>query len=263
MNYKNVLCASDKHSGHLVGLTPPKYQINDHQAIIWNWYEKKIKEIQTEQPIDWYFDLGDNIDGKGEKSGGTELLTPDINKQIKIACECIDIIQAKKIVMVYGTPYHVGVEMDHEYQIAKEVGAIKIGGHEWVNVNGKIFDLKHFIGNSTVPYSKHTAAAKEALFNDLWSLEGGAPQSDIIIRGHIHKFGYGGDHHKLYLTMPALQSYGSKYGVRKCSGIVNIGIVQFKVYDDGHYDFIWHMFGDIKLIAPKVITENYYDDDEK
>lgn len=250
---KKILAISDLHCGHKTGLTHPDWHIEKQsplkkiQSELWDTYRTMIKPYVG---CDCLLILGDCIDGKGGKSGGTELLTTDRYEQCQMAEKAIAEINAKHIVMVYGTPYHTGDEEDFEGSIARHVGA-KIGGHEWVDIDGVIFDLKHKIGGSTIPHGRHTAIAKEALWNMLWSEKDVSPKSDIILRGHVHYHAgaFGSDW--MGMTMPALHGLGSKYGIRQCSGTVDFGIVGFQT-DKGK--FTWQK--DIRIIksqASKII----------
>ena len=111
---KRVLVFSDPHCGHETGLTHPSYQYSfirepidslerrhnkfrDIQEQVWNWYEQTVESVK---PIDILFNLGDNIDGRGEASGSTELIVADQNKQCNMAVRAIEIIEADKIFFV-------------------------------------------------------------------------------------------------------------------------------------------------------------------
>jgi predicted phosphodiesterase len=235
---KRVLVISDLHCGHRAGLTPPSWQYKENdldyerskfgeiQKSIWDFYSSEIEKLQ---PIDSLFVMGDCIDGKGEKSGGTELIEVDRLKQTDIATECINFVKAKHIVIIRGTPYHVGKEEDFENVIAKNVNATKIGDHEWIDINGLVFDLKHFVSSSVIPHGRHTAISRDKLWNLLWAERNGQPKSDILIRGHVHYFGYSGNSRSLNINMPALQGWGSKFGTKIPSGIVDIGLLYFDI----------------------------------
>lgn len=247
MGTKRVLACGDSHCGHRVGLTPPKYQSaipgDEYYKIqieLWDYFKAEVEKLM---PIDILIINGDTIDGKGTRSGATELITADVNKQKDIAVECFEWINAKHVVMTYGTPYHTGVTVDNEREIADRLGA-DISDHQWIDVNGTIFDIKHFIGNTTVPYGKGTQVSKDRFQNYIWNEHEEQPKADIILRSHIHNFIYIGDGTWLGITLPALQGQGSKYGARKCSGHVDFGFAYFDCHDDGGYDWSWR-----KLIA--------------
>ena len=147
---KTVVIVSDFHCGHVVGLTPPSYQsssgslekFGEMQRAVWAHYAETLKVLQ---PIHLLIVNGDCIDGKGEKSGGTELIEQDRTEQAQMAVECIEQTNAKNIIMTFGTPFHTGTLEDFERSIADAVKC-KIGSHEWIDVNGVMFDVKHKIG---------------------------------------------------------------------------------------------------------------------
>lgn len=260
MTKKTVLVISDLHCGHRIGLTPPDYMYPDKtknkiasyfgklQREIWEWFTSEVKSLGK---IDVLIVNGDCIDGKGKRSGGTELITTDLFLQAEMATQVIQSIKAKKIFMTYGTPYHVGDSEDMEDIIAREVGA-DIKGQQFIEVNGNIFDVKHKTGGSSVPHSRATAVSREALWNEIWSMsDNSQPRADVVIRSHVHYYNQSGNHKKIGMTTPALQGFGSKYGERQCSGVVDIGFVVFEVKGKNDYTFKPHIFTS-KLLKSKV-----------
>jgi hypothetical protein len=244
---KRVLFLTDLHSGHLFSLTPPDYWtplVNNPkddllrrrnkcalvQRQMWSWFSKEIKK---NGPFDVLLVGGDCVDGPGYKSGGTELISSDLNVQAEIATEVIKFVNAKKIVMVYGTPYHVGDQsqsIDVEDIIAQKVGADKIGSHEWVDVDGVVFDIKHHAGRSSIPHGRGTLISKEWLWSELWASAEMTPRADVILRGHVHYPVEVNDPGLGYraITGPALQ-WSTKYGARIATGMVNVGFVVFDI----------------------------------
>jgi len=257
-NKKRVVVISDLHSGHQVGLTPPSW----HDAPSKTAEPGRIKLAEFRQksyalfhraiaalkPIDVLLVNADCIDGRGEKSGGTELLTSDRDRQCDMAVEIIKSVGAKRIVMTYGTGYHCGCLEDFEDRIAKDVKAEKIGGHEWVDVNGVVFDIKHKVGASSVPHGRFTPIARERIWNILWSEREESPKSNIFIRSHVHYHGFCGGEDWLAMSTPALQGPGSKYGTRQCSGTVDFGFVHFDVNPSGSYSWEAHI---VKMLDTK------------
>lgn len=241
MSKKRVVAISDLHAGHRVGLTPPQWQSSGKddkwrkvRKELWDFYQYQITALK---PIDILFVAGDAIDGKATRSGGGELITADMNEQCEMAAQSIWLAEAENIVMVYGTPYHVGTDDDYEYLLSKIVKADKIGSHEWVDINGIVFDLKHHIGSSTIPHGRGTPLSKDRLWNLLWTEFNEQPKADILIRAHVHYHAFTGGSNWLAMTLPALQGQGSKYGGRRCSGHIDFGIVYFDVYDNGKYSW--------------------------
>ena len=240
MKSKKVVIISDLHAGHRVGIAPPSWKGSGDkfEATRKESFKRYIAMINKHKPIDVLVVNGDAIDGKGFRSEGVELITSNMLQQVDIAYEVIQYAEAKNIVMTYGTPYHTGQGEDFEKVLADKLGA-KIGNHEWIDVNGTIFDIKHKVGSSTVPYGRATAPQKERLWNLLWTEFDEQPKADVIIRSHVHYFAYSGEDHWLALTTPALQAMGSTFGARQCSGHVDFGIVYFNCMEGGVYSWGW------------------------
>jgi hypothetical protein len=243
--YKRVVVLADLHCGHRIGLTPPAYHQRDlaasdkkeakyFKAAIELWYEFE-NTINSLKPIDILLINGDAITGKEIRSGGTELIATDRNRQAEIAKECINFCEAGKILMTFGTPYHGGVAEDWEELVAEKVDAIEIKSQLFADINGVVFHLKHKVGASSIPHGKGTPLAKERLSNLLWAEHGEEPRVDVFIRSHVHYcFDVGEPEWRAIIT-PALQGKGSKYGSRICQGIVHFGLIHFDVYNNGEY----------------------------
>lgn len=234
---KRVVVIADLHSGHQVGLTHPDFDAcpstSGHRRDLynlrrqcWNFYSENIDALK---PIDALIVNGDTIDGKGSRSGGTELITSDRTEQTDMASAAIEHTEAKMIVMSYGTPYHTGDMEDWENQVAKNVGAQKIGGEDWIDVNGLLIGYRHFLGSSSVPYGRATQILKERHWNLLWAENGEYPKSDVTVRSHVHYFKAVYEYGWLGIVTPALQFYGTKYGTRKISGTIDYGFIWLDV----------------------------------
>lgn len=258
---KHGIAISDLHSGSLVGLTHPDYQLRPKfggvtkrnkwyhiQRDLWHEFDCILQSLPK---LDFVLSLGDLIDGKGERSGGVEQLTTDMQEQCDMAVSVFDHIREHckpgvKIVGVFGTPYHVDTLGDEwENTIAERARFHKIGSHEWVDINGCIFDLKHHIGGSSVPHARSTAISRDRLWNMMWAERNLQPKANIILRGHVHYYNYCGSGDYLCMTLPALQGLGSKYGSKLCSGLVDWGLVHFAIHDDGSFE--WNDY--IKIIS--------------
>ena len=238
-----VLLWGDSHCGSNVGLTPPAYQTKytpnpkteEHrtlnkwanlQAECWDWYVNRLEMLK---PIDNLFYLGDGIDGTGHRSGGTELIYVDRKIQVRMAIEAIEAVEAKKMTMAYGTPYHTGQDEDFELDIARHFGC-KIGGHEWEEVNGCMFDLKHKQGNCDNPT---TGLWQQIRDHREWAGLGEQPKADVLVRAHTHRFCIIKLEDCIGISIPALQAYGTKFGARQCSRKVQFGLVALDVWPDG------------------------------
>lgn len=258
MKSKRVIVLGDMHSGHRAGLTPPQWQTKPDdsvpqkakwartQAELWNFYKRTVADLA---PIDILIVNGDLIDGKGEKSGGTELITSDRGEQAEMAFQAIAMAQAKEVRIVRGTPYHAGATEDFENNVADKLGC-KIGDHEWYDINGVVFDVKHHIAFTGVPHTKGTALLRDALWNLIWAKAEGQPDADIIIRSHVHTYWYccGMRPDQLAMTTPAMQGMGSKFGARQCSRMVDVGMVSFDIERKGKWTWRPHLMS-LKLQA--------------
>jgi hypothetical protein len=241
---KRVVVISDLHCGHAVGLTHPDFEVrheDENEKIIdsarrryWKFYADTITALQ---PVDVLIVNGDAIEGKGVKSGGTELIAPDRTEQVAMAVAAIQYVKAGKVFMSFGTGYHTGNMDDWEREVASDVDAEKIGSHDWLDVNGLLFDYKHHIGGSSTPYGRHTALSKEHVWNVMWAEHDEYPKSNVLIRSHVHYYGFAGGFGWVGFTTPALQGYGSKYGARRMSGTVDFGFLSFDV--EGKEDWAW------------------------
>ena len=250
---KRLVVLADLHCSHLSGLTPPRWQLGTQHAAhpkhqkwraiereCWKFYAKTLRQLQ---PIDVLVVNGDLIDGRGERSGGTELITLDRSLQCEMAVECIEQAKADFVIITYGTSYHSGQLEDWEDSIAKHFEPhSKIGAHEWLDLNGVVFDFKHKVGTSSVPHGRKTPVEREKLWNALWADAGLQPRADYVIRSHVHYceggFSYRGGRQVWAMTTPALQAMGTKYGARQCSGLVDFGLVHFDITPKG--GVTWH-----------------------
>jgi len=238
---RRLVIESDHHNNHRTGLIPPDWQKGSkkwraHQRELWNWRKARIKELQ---PIDFYVLNGDASDGLGQRSGGTELITTELNEIAEIGAFNIDSVGASEYGIINGTGYHCafgGSDIEPLIASKTKTPCAFVSGQEFLEYRGVTFDFKHTVGGSSIPHGKFTAVAKEKLWNLLWSVREQQPNADVIIRSHVHRFAYCGEKDWLAITTPGLQSFGSKYGVRQCSGTIDIGLLVFEI-EDGEYSW--------------------------
>lgn len=248
---KRIGVFSDLHCGHRAGLTPPGYQWQTDsddpirnkfalaQADMWSRFKADLDKVKAEHPIDIAIINGDSIDGKGTKSGGTELITSDRKDQCIIAARCIREIDAETILMTYGTGYHVGNDEDWERDVAEAVDALKIESHGLYDIEGLVLDARHFVSSSIIPHGRFTALARENLWANIWADRYPGSKPDILIRSHVHYYGFCGDAEWMGMTTPALQGMGSKFGSRICSGKVDFGFI---IIDINQGDYRWKAY---------------------
>lgn len=229
-----MIALGDTHCGHKAGLTPPKYQKNEHQEIYWKAFDRMLKEFRCGKKIDVALWNGDLVDGSGERSGGTEEDSTDANRQTEIARAVVGHVGAKENIFTYGTPYHAGnKDCDFEVQIARDFGG-NISGQQFFSVNKTMFHAKHKVGGSQAGvHTRFTAIARQKMWNMFWAEHDECPKAQVFIRSHVHYHVYCGDDKWLAMVLPALQGWGSKYGERQCEGTVHFGFVGFWVGDNG------------------------------
>ena len=248
---KRLVVISDLHCGHRVGLTPPgwwndgKYatginaKVAKIQRELWKFYATSIDALG---PIYGLIVNGDAIDGKGKRSGSSELVAASMNEQCRMAAYAIDYAKAKKVGLIYGTPYHTGTEDDFEYMIGEmcESDIAFRSGQEFPIINGVQFDFKHKVGSSSIPHGRMTALAKANMWNKIWHAERKLqPNARFIIRSHVHYHAHCGGIGWDAMTTPALQGFGSNYGVRQCEGKVDVGMMVFDIEENG--DVAWNV----------------------
>jgi len=242
---KRILFMADLHCGHRAGLTAPEFQSGTlgkkyyHlQVELWDAYKNRIAALKKERPIDICCVVGDAFDGKGTRSGASELIAVEMRRQVDMAIRAIEEVGAKTLLGVYGTAYHVApIGDDWETTLAVEMKFKKMDSHMWPEVNGLTFDVKHFIGGTSVPYGRGTQLEKDQIANLLWNEVEEQPRGDVFIRAHLHRFHFCGEDHYLAICLPSLQGAATKFGARKCSMPVNFGLVWFDVYPDGSYEW--------------------------
>lgn len=238
---KRVLIVSDFHCGHEVGLTPPKWNPHyegdkggEYRAYMWDIFSKTVAKLR---PIDILVANGDLIDGRGERSGSLELISLDRMTQADMAATVINYVGAKKVYITRGTDYHVGHEESWEDLIAERVAAERIGDIINLDVNGLVFNFRHHIGGSQTPIGRTTPLAREAVWNALWHVRQGFPLSDVIVRSHVHYHAFTGGPGWLAMVTPGLQGYGTRYGERRLSGLIDFGLVVFDVTSREEYSW--------------------------
>lgn len=243
-----VLFESDLHAHHRAGLNSPDWWMPDHGAYAkWGIVQRELYEARAEileriGAVDIHVINGDAFDGRGECAGGTELLAdPSWENQIANAEASLRIVRFRgdpKRLLIRGTPYHVGWDADYEDALASHLQA-KIKDHGFFSAGGVMFDCKHKLGTSAVPYGRATPLAREYIWNLLWHERMEQPRAQVVIRSHVHSYNFVGGKNYLAMSTPGLQAAGTKYGGRQCSGTIDWGLVVFHCAG-GQFD--WHAY---------------------
>lgn len=242
---KRVVVISDLHAGSKVGLTPKdwiQHEDSEYGRIQLQLLDSFEGLIEPYLNPDLLIVNGDAIDGTGERKGGIEQITTNRLEQVEMAGELINSIGAKKVIVIHGTPYHTGKEEDFEELLPNYADNVeRVGMHEFIDVNGVIFDCKHHCAGSSVPQGRHSAVAKERMWNYMWTEFGEHPKSDVILRSHVHYFSFCGASSWIGMTTPCLQAGCTSYGVKKMSGTIDFGFVHFDVAADSTFTWDSHI----------------------
>jgi hypothetical protein len=255
---KRVGIFADTHCGHMAGLTPPEWfsrirkmessrlvekKLYGEHSILWDWIMEKIDNWG---PFDISIWNGDLIDGKGHLSGGTEQWTTDRVVQSEMAAYCINAIGGAKKLATYGTRYHTSSDgEDWEDVVIQMAKAQKLEGHGFYEINGCVLDVKH---------QGKTSLKGERIANIQWAARGQNPVADIVIRSHRHTFEYVGASGWIAISTPALQGWGSKYGVRQCSKTIDFGFIVIDIEDDGMFSWEPVLYrGKAQTVTPTIL----------
>ncbi|MCS7240824.1 MAG: hypothetical protein NZ651_06240 [Candidatus Bipolaricaulota bacterium] len=244
-----IVALADLHCGHFGAITPPDYwypldsgdakikQIAQAQREMYEAYMEDVREFQKPDVL---VVNGDLIEGTGRLTGGTELLTTDVETQCRIAAQLLALWEAKKIILTYGTSYHTTIDGQDADRfvatlLAKDGYDVEIHSHAFVKVNGCVFDVRHYAGRSNLPHTKGTPLGREWFVNLLWAARDEQPQANVILRAHIHSFfvAGGADPDWLAFFQPCWLAAMTKYGARRCSGTVDVGTLIFGVSANG------------------------------
>ena len=221
---------SDTHSGHLLGLTPPKYrtrreEIESLMGPFWEWWTKTKKKS-----YDVMLHIGDAVEGEGRKDTQGHLTT-DINEQINIAAEVINSVNAKKHKFVFGTPYHAGTVADYESILAAKFSDESVDTERYLEIDGVRFGIKHVVGKSSVPSGGDIALRNQQIF-DILTSDSADERCQIILRGHIHEYREIKSVDQIVCSCPALKlaiSKYDKYGRKMTGGSTHVGFIEFTV----------------------------------
>jgi len=244
-----ILIVSDMHCGSRGGLTPPQFNswveadaLSRYRAQIWEWYTSVVKG----KKFDLCIGTGDLIDGQQLKNRGRDTITTDFCEQMDIAEFCLSKINAKKWVFVNGTGYHVGDDFE---RIMADKYKAKCYDFVRFSFAGKIFNVRHKVGGTSVPYGKATSITKEMVFDTIMGDVNNCDKSaDIFIRGHTHQpvYVYDPCYDKHCIITPPLQG-PSSFGQKNCTGIIKPGLCIINIDKKGGVSCQFEM---VNLLMP-------------
>lgn len=234
---KKVLVIGDLHCGSMQGLTHPNWIVkkerNEHYCKLQNeMWSNYVDMCQSFGKVDVLVVNGDVIDGKGSRSGGTELITCDMLEQTDMAIAALEEISASKTYFTYGTPYHTASASGEDFdKIVANAFNAPIEDELNIEINNLLFNIKHKVNSSFSPYNRAATVGKHRLWDALGGLRENDSIADVYIRSHVHYFSFCGESNWTAFTLPALQASETKYGARQCYGITDWGMCLFNVAD--------------------------------
>jgi hypothetical protein len=191
---------------------------NEYCEIARKWFQPDVLIVN-----------GDCIEGRQDRQGGAELITADRNVQCDMAIDAINVWQAKRVYMTYGTSYHVGSQAeDFEYNIMEKIGAT-LEGRLYLDIEGVVFDVRHKVGSSGVPHGRATALLRELMWDLIEQANEVGPKVDVIVRSHVHYHIWVETPDQIAFTTPGLQLKRGRFGSRECSGEIHWGAVRLTV----------------------------------
>jgi len=235
---KRIIALGDMHCGNFGGLSTPEMILGlrdrkpatyDMQMEMYTKYSEMVKKL-TKVPRNCEIIVvgnGDLVDGKKNTQ---ELITADMNEQVTMAADLLKMWEADRYFLTYGTPFHTGKEDDWEVGIAKQLGC-PIYNRLFLQADKVNFCFRHKVGRGNVPQSKHTAAARAAMWNVLNAARGTEPNAHVLCFSHVHYHSGSFQPGWLAMTLPALQTTSS-FGAKECDGSVDWGLVWFDVEGD-------------------------------
>ena len=234
---KRVIVLGDMHCGHHYGLTPPQNWVNEKslphvyafQKESWEWFIEATRQLG---PFDICICNGDAIDGRQGKNGGRELLENSCLKQVEMATFVLKQVEARRYLIVKGTPYHTGQEEDYESQLARNMKS-EIYNKLFLDVNGVKIKARHKVNRSIVPYGRATPLLRSLMWDTLTTMAKDQ-EANIMIFNHVHYYLYAGYENKLVLTAPGLQG-NSEFGETQCEGSTDYGFLVFDIQENGEF----------------------------
>lgn len=251
---------SDYHSGHLLGLTPPKYWTEETKIWLEPLWTAREALIASLPPINLHLINGDLVDGEGKK-GSTYHLTTNVRKQERMAAENILRVRAARRVIVRGTAFHTDRDGPLEDNIGEIVDCPVYDAYR-VYINGRRFHYRHVIGRSDTITGGYGHVAKQFM-NDLLAAElEGYTAADVLVRSHVHYCIEAGmaDSQRGWMrkaiTTPAWQLKGpmeSGYTRKLQSWMYHVGGLVVRTYLDGRVEF------EPKIVPIRLTTPGYND----
>lgn len=209
---RSILCLGDTHFGSPYAIWPESFQVPDTDyAIVASPGQCQILEYWEDMQrhadmygVDTVVLTGDLIDGNNRKAYGRERMTADLDIQSMVGVSMLaPVCKGRKVVGVRGTDYHSSREVNAERYIIDALGGVYGGRLRNYKLTGTpvTVNVSHGEGGSLI--YRATKADRELLF--LLAAEAAKKINfhvDLMIRGHLHYFGYLDQGINRYLSVP-------------------------------------------------------------
>ena len=233
---KKVVLLGDPHCGSVYGITPPEeWKASKYRKLQEESWEKYLGLTKQWPAPDVLIANGDLIEGNQSRQGGAELVTADRSVQCDMALRAIEIWKPKKVFLTYGTAYHVGEKAeDFERGIMERLNdrgiSTVIEGHLFLNIEGKIFDIRHKVGTSSIPHGRGTPLLRAMMWALCKEAKQTAPHVDILIRSHAHYYLDIKTSGPRAIILPGLQIARGRFGSRECEGDIDWGAMRLTIH---------------------------------
>ena len=198
-----ILHEGDYHSGHRLGLTPPRLVAPEFEPILGKLWAWRAKELAAVGKVDIHILDGDLVDGPGFK-GSMAHLTTNMDEQAEMAIEAVEMVKAKHRFFTYGSDYHVVQHANTEARIARHFGS-EIRDTVLLKAGGKRFNFRHFVGRSDIERGQFTQDARELTRALIREALDGEEAADIFGRSHVHYWSRVDVKDRTVYTSPAWQ----------------------------------------------------------
>lgn len=251
---KRGVVISDSHAGNIFGLTPPDYwrkPYDRHWKPLWEWYVHEAKQIGK---IDFLVHNAESIDGPGRKET-LGLWTTDVNEQAEVAAEVIDVWNAKRRYMTYGSSYHSCGVTKYDRLVADKVQAL-CKEEIRLEINGKLFRFRHVLPRSDTAYGQPSQLYKEGIRELVMATDEDFAAAQFVFGSHNHYYFRVETFARTTVATPSLLLKGAK-GVKSGSGYptnlktqyYHVGLVYIEIPDNGEVEIRARRFP-MKIVDP-------------
>jgi len=264
---RKIALVSDTHVGSRYAIFPEGFYgkegnllsaaMNDGQKTLnkyWYDYVEKCDELD----VDTVFLVGDMIQGVNRKDFGQYILTGDMDEQVDACTELLKpLCKDRKVGVWSGTRYHESIDYRVHKALAEKLEGIASESRFFGNLavlkltpSSRIANVAHGSGTNLIYIE--TALAKEGFFLKQAEALFKTPKTDILIRGHLHRFVYIHENNMHFVSLPCFQAYipwaTKLYGryVPDIGGCVLL-------IDDKNRIKIWHYLYDTVHISDSLV----------